>query len=242
MRTLAISSIFLNSPSTKMTVPCSSTSVHRSRGSRRLFEDMERPLVNSDSSGYSCEGRSLGFRGLPPVAAALPHSLSCQVVPGGAVDFSSFFDLREIDVVLKEAFVLPKPLFLGSRRRVQSISKVGSRVVARRWQVENARDDFLGVLYARRHDEGIAKERWTRLCDGLKSAASDSDWERRNRSRLREGTGVRNAGSIAAVGGGRRDSSRHQPGIGCDGHKTGQSMFWSRWSRSWSSELYDASD
>lgn len=77
--TLAISSLFLNSPSVSITSPFSSTSVHRKRGSRAALAACVRLGLNMEPGPplSSRDGRSSGFSGLGfPVAR--PQSISRQ--------------------------------------------------------------------------------------------------------------------------------------------------------------------
>jgi hypothetical protein len=76
-----MSSLFLNSPSTNITLPFSSTSVHRSLGSSAAFAVCVLGALKMElSSPISSEqGRSSGFNGFVSLLADMPHSLSCHV-------------------------------------------------------------------------------------------------------------------------------------------------------------------
>ena len=168
-----MSSVFLNSPSTRITLPFSSTSVHRRRGSSAALADCTRRLVNMEEpcSYSSCTGRSSGLSGLTPFFAPMPQSRSCHV------------GSRAVVVVLEA----PER---GSYNLVAVVDKArfDSRCV-----------DWLGPPLARprRHPEAHAViEPWY----GRRSATNAaSDCSRRNRRRLRDGTGRRSAGCITTT-------------------------------------------
>lgn len=205
-----MSSVFLNSPSTRMTSPFSSTSVHRSLGSREAFAVRRRLLLNMDDawSPSEREGRSSGLSGLEPFLAGRPQSLSCQVGAGvaetsswaGVFEAASARVAREARRCLAGSLLLD--LVLGRSRvsRDARQSREASRCAASRGRTASrvqvvVMRRALPLAYA---PEAAAcgqvdsDEPWL----GLKKATSV--WERRKRSRVREGTGARrSAGGIA---------------------------------------------
>ena len=196
-----MSSVFLNSPSTRITFPLSSTSVHRNLGSRDAFADKVFGVLNIDPWSKSSRlGRSSGFRGLPPFLAELPHSLSCQDRACAALTGSGSDTLDRKRVVLKRPLPSLLPSRRGSRRRRGSRSKqAASRVAARRPHVVDSGRGLLAGAAAVLHwppEEAEARAGPGLL--GLKKATSG--WERRNRRRFRDGTGKRNGVCIAAMG------------------------------------------
>jgi hypothetical protein len=76
--TFAISSVFLNSPSVMTGSPCSSTSVHRSLGSKAEFADRARRLLKTKLLSSSFSGTLSGLKA-PAFLVARPQSLSCHV-------------------------------------------------------------------------------------------------------------------------------------------------------------------
>ena len=79
LRTLAISSLFLSSPSTMTTLPFPSTSVHLSLGSRAAFAVRDLRLKMDPDSSSSITLMSPSLSGSPSFFGSGPKSHSCHV-------------------------------------------------------------------------------------------------------------------------------------------------------------------
>jgi hypothetical protein len=79
LRTLAISSLFLSSPSTIMTFPVPSTSVHRNLGSSAAFAVRDLRWKMDPDSSSSRTRMSPSFSGSPSFFDSGPKSHSCHI-------------------------------------------------------------------------------------------------------------------------------------------------------------------
>lgn len=189
-----MSSVFLNSPSTKITFPYSSTSVHLSRGSSDILADMVLGMLNIAPGSYSSRpGRSSGFKGFPPFFADVPHSLSCQVRVGVESLVFVFVDLlsESTDRAARREVLKRLPLAVlrasrpGSRRsRGSRSSSEASSVAGRIWPQELERRRGLLKPVAALHALKVLAVCGDALL-GLKKATSV--WERRKRRSVRDG-------------------------------------------------------
>lgn len=187
----------MNSPSTKITFPCSSTSVHRSRGSDAALAANDRRLLNmvEPPPNSSWLGRSSGFKGFAPFLAELPQRRSCHVGVSSSVS-SHLNHFRAPGVVLKEHLEAPTWFLVRSCRSSGSrLRKEASRVAVRRPQV--VARDFDGFFVGGFDPRIFRQSAGTAIASGvapwLQLTKALLDCERRNRRRLREGTGDRRA-------------------------------------------------
>lgn len=200
--TFAISSLFLNAPSVRMASPFSSTSVHRSTGSRAalallaVMEEVKMEVPKSSLALLRNSGLTVGSA----------HSLCCHVLlrcftVGSSVErhlrdlVAAFPPTRSAP--LERAFLRDLGMMLSKSKTAEWRAASDLLVL----DVENRRDAQPGC------SAGCASPRrslggrpWhlapgVRAWVGLKKGIP-SDWKRRNRSSLREGTAGCNGGRI----------------------------------------------
>ena len=182
-----MSSVFLNSPSTRMTSPFSSTSVHRNRGSRDAFAVMALLLLNIDEPCSNSSWRkSSGFKGPAAFFEPNPHSLSCHVGGGSGCSSERCHFCKPV-VVLKNCFGAVRAVRPVGRSR-RSRSSIGKADASRAIWLVCCCCVLALTLWQR-----VMRSFWSR--HGVKKASSFCD--RKNRRRFREGAGVRSADGIA---------------------------------------------
>ncbi len=221
-RTLAISSLFLSSPSTVMTFPFSSTSVHLNLGSKAAFAVSDLRLkIDPDSSSRRTK-RSPSLSGSLSFFWSGPKIHSCQVnllqsSLGGCREeaYRRPPAARVSEALLEVApgTVLGCLAFSAARGRIASRPKTAAWREGSRRRV-NIKEGFvvivvigLVVIFAAQ-----VVQAWRRVDKRAAGGCVDvdrreahsakpkpSDWERRNRSNLRDGTAGFNAGGIVGA-------------------------------------------
>jgi len=199
--TLAISSLFFNSPSTMMTCPFPSTSVHRSLGSKAAFAVSDlRAKMDPDSSS-SCSRRSSSVSCMLPF---VPRPKSQSFHFGRHLSRGDWFD-EEFRCAPKLVFesVVARGL-RGDLGRIESNGQRPACITASRLGSDVLRRRAHG--FDRGAAEKVALERPLRLIIAAHLGSpvkkpTPSDCARRNRRRFCDGAaGGRNAGGIAAGG------------------------------------------
>lgn len=199
-----MSSLFLNSPSTRITSPFSSTSVHLSLGSRAALAACVRLGLNMEPflPGSPPPGRSSAFNLAALFAAldasleaAVPHILSCHEGLHKTLGVWSSEAYRGPPASPDGSFVV---IFTRCccLRHLGTIAFMSSRpacIHASRWGLEtdSRRVGCLSLLLL------VLRKEQAPLLESKK--ARPSDCARRNRSKDREGAGRLNAGGGMAA-------------------------------------------
>jgi hypothetical protein len=204
-RTLAISSLFLSSPSTIITFPSPSTSVHRSRGSKAAFAvRILRWKMDPDSSS-SRTLRSPSFRGSRSFLLG-PKIHSCHVnlshlsssLSLGLCSEEAYRDAPPVGVSSRVLVIAAVRCFVGVLGRIESRLRKAARTVGSRLVIGALRG--FSVL--------VQLQTWRRRGRRAVHSAKARPLvcARRNLRSLRDGTAGFNAGGIA---GGRGWSVRY---------------------------------